>query len=208
MPVSFSMISNKLYEIPQGYERRMQILAAVNEIFKTQTVDELNVEQICSKAGISRPTFYRYFKDKYDAINWYHYIYAYQVLYQVGSTLTWHEATVAMLQHVLSERVFYERAYLQSNSYESLVEFGERTNVAEQTKTLEANGIKIDEILKFQLSYWAHAVTDVIVRWVKNGFEESPEDIASLLDTVRPAALQKAMDEPVLKRRAESEKKR
>lgn len=115
--------------VPEGYERRMQIVQALSELFEALPIESVTVNGICERAGISKPTFYRYFTDKYDAVNWYHYAYSSRVLYQIGRTLTWHEATVRMFEHVLEERTFYERAFLQSDGYESLASFNEKTNV-------------------------------------------------------------------------------
>lgn len=190
-----------LYKAPEGYEQRMKIICAMAELFDCETVESLSVSAICEKAGISRPTFYHYFADKYDAINWYHLVYAKRVLYQVGRTLTWHEASLDMFERVYEERQFFERAFSQKDSHESLQRFGEHINIKEQLKIIEENGIPLTDELEYQVRFWARSVMIAITAWVCEGFIWTPEEFAHYLDYCRPAELQRVMDEPVLARR-------
>lgn len=49
---------------------RETILNAFNELNTKSDFDSITVFQIARKAGISRATFYRWFKDKYDVMNY------------------------------------------------------------------------------------------------------------------------------------------
>lgn len=201
MPASEWPTTGALYDIPEGYERRMQILEAINDLLKENSVEEINISMICKQANISRPTFYRYFTDKYNAINWYHYVYARRFLYQVGRTMTWHEATVIMFQHVVEERTFYERAFGQVESNEDLKHFNDQVNVENQLETIKLNGIELTDELEYEVRFWARSVNVAIAAWIKSGFPWTPEQFAHFLDHCRPSGLQHAMDEPVLRRR-------
>ena len=44
---------------------------AIKELIKTRPLDKITVIDIVTNAGKTRQTFYRYFKDKYDLVNWY-----------------------------------------------------------------------------------------------------------------------------------------
>ncbi|MBM6999883.1 TetR/AcrR family transcriptional regulator [bacterium] len=196
--------ASPLYQVPKGYERRMQIVAALSSLFAEHSIDEINISMICEEAHISRPTFYRYFNDKHEVINWYHLMYSQQVLYQVGKTLTWHEATVLMFQHVLKERDFYRRAYAESDTFESLTRITEHTSNREHLATFEANGVPVTKELVYELKFWNRSVNAAIKQWANDGFSLSPEDFAHYLDCCRPSDLQHAMDDPVLRRRRQS----
>ncbi len=45
------------------------IIAAFNELITKHNLEDITVEMICEIAQISRTTFYRYYKDKYEVMN-------------------------------------------------------------------------------------------------------------------------------------------
>ena len=47
-----------------------RILSAFNQLASHRDCDAITVFQIAQKAGVSRATFYRHFKDKYDVMNY------------------------------------------------------------------------------------------------------------------------------------------
>lgn len=49
---------------------RNDILNAFNSLIETTDFDKITVQMIAEKAGIGRTTFYRYFQDKYDVMNY------------------------------------------------------------------------------------------------------------------------------------------
>ena len=52
-------------------ERTMQdILRAFNRLINSRGVENISVSMIADEAGVSRATFYRHFKDKYDVMNY------------------------------------------------------------------------------------------------------------------------------------------
>lgn len=50
--------------------RKNQIVEATEELVKSMPFDSVTVTAICKQAGMSRPTFYRYFEDKFDVVQW------------------------------------------------------------------------------------------------------------------------------------------
>ena len=48
-----------------------ELAASIKECMKTTPVDRITVKDIVEGSGLTRQTFYRNFKDKYDLINWY-----------------------------------------------------------------------------------------------------------------------------------------
>lgn len=45
------------------------LISALLELLKEKTLDKLTVNELCQKARIRRPTFYKHFNDKYDFFN-------------------------------------------------------------------------------------------------------------------------------------------
>lgn len=50
---------------------KYKLANSIKECMKTTPVDRITVKDIVEGSGLTRQTFYRNFKDKYDLINWY-----------------------------------------------------------------------------------------------------------------------------------------
>ena len=44
---------------------------SIKDLMAKQSLDKMTVTDIVKHSGMTRQTFYRYFKDKYDLVNWY-----------------------------------------------------------------------------------------------------------------------------------------
>ena len=44
---------------------------AIKDLIKMTSLDKITVTDIVMRSGMTRQTFYRHFKDKYDLVNWY-----------------------------------------------------------------------------------------------------------------------------------------
>ena len=49
------------------------IAEGTKEMIRETSVESITVTEICEKTGVNRRTFYRYFRDKFDVINWIYY---------------------------------------------------------------------------------------------------------------------------------------
>jgi len=192
----------RAYEIPKGYETRMRILKSVNQLLQETSVEALSVVDICSAVPISRQTFYRYFEDKYDAINWYHRIDAEKSLAEIGRTLTWYEGVLNSLRYVFEEQEFYKKTLHSNRDYSSLVNYSMRCNAEDWRKTItEYNNYELTRELELELQLWVRTGAQIVADWVKDGFKYTPEEFARILDGCRPQNLQRIMDDPVLEKR-------
>lgn len=56
--------------LPKSESAKLRIAEALEEALRTCAFDSLSVGQICACAGISRPTFYKYFRSKREVALW------------------------------------------------------------------------------------------------------------------------------------------
>jgi len=49
------------------------IADATKDLMRKKTIDRISVNEICDKITLNRRTFYRYFRDKYEVVEWIHY---------------------------------------------------------------------------------------------------------------------------------------
>mgnify|MGYP000205340242 CR=1 FL=1 len=66
---------------------KYKLANAMKELLVHTPVDKITVKQIVDQCDVTRPTFYRHFKDKYDLINWYFDVLAQMSFKQMGISL-------------------------------------------------------------------------------------------------------------------------
>ena len=88
---------------------------------KTTPVDRITVKDIVEGSGLTRQTFYRNFKDKYDLINWYFDKLVLQSFEQIGIGNTVGESLTQKFEFILNEKAFFTEAF-RSDDYNSVKE--------------------------------------------------------------------------------------
>ena len=72
-------------------ETKLQFALAIKSLMKEQSLDKISVSTICKQCNLTRQTFYRNFKDKYDLVNWYFQQLCDKSFLLMGVKLTLHE---------------------------------------------------------------------------------------------------------------------
>ena len=88
---------------------------------KTTPVDRITVKDIAEGCGLTRQTFYRNFKDKYDLINWYFDKLVQQSLGQIETGSRVRESLARKLAFIQEEKAFFCGTF-RSDDHNSLKE--------------------------------------------------------------------------------------
>lgn len=95
-------------EIVNPSERiKRKFIRALKTLMESEPLDRITVTEIVNACEVTRPTFYRYFKDKYDLVNWYFDILAQKSFRQMGVSLSLRDGLVKKFQLMMEERVFF-----------------------------------------------------------------------------------------------------
>lgn len=54
----------------ESEQNKLAISEAMKALMRTMPIEKITTKEILEKAGVSRRSFYRYFKDKYDLVEW------------------------------------------------------------------------------------------------------------------------------------------
>ena len=90
---------------------KYKLAGAVRELMVFTPVDRITVKQIVERCDVTRQTFYRNFKDKYDLINWYFDKLAIVSFRQMGVSLTLREGLIKKFEFIKGERCFFTAAF-------------------------------------------------------------------------------------------------
>lgn len=165
------------------------IADSIKELMKTIPLDKITVTEIVEHSSLTRQTFYRYFKDKYDLVTWYFDKIVQKTIKQMGVSMTLHEGLIKKFEYMIEDKAFFTSA-LSSSDYNNLMDYDYRCIFEFYKNIAKANGPLTDEII-FLLSFYCHGSMDMTAEWVHSGMQLSPEEMATRLVKAMPQQLDK-----------------
>ena len=171
---------------------KMKIMHAVDK-----SLDRVTISEICEKAGISRQTFYRHFKSKYD-IPWWFSIFCRQFyLNEIGRTIDWRTGYYHHIRLIATERDFFRK----SIQYSINTPFGQ-TIMPQNRKgvlleTLQSyRHVPVDHNMQFLVETFSKLECEVLNDWFRSDADTDlvvwTDDLVSLV----PDRLYRALDIP------------
>jgi AcrR family transcriptional regulator len=170
-------------------ETRLQIVEALNTLMQQKTLENVKVVDICNLAGISRTTFYSYFKDIFDVCIWFWDYIMEDALYQIGITVDNTVGHVRSFDGLLQHRSFFYNAF-KSKAYNSAFEYGSRhvkDVLIENARRNQDFEFTREELI--QIDFYNYGAANITRQWVVAGMSETPEEITHILDLCTPSFL-------------------
>lgn len=168
---------------------RYRLAQALKECMASTSLDNVTVTQIADACQVTRQTFYRNFRDKYDLINWYFDKLLLESFAQMGDGNTIYEGLEKKFSFILQEQIFFAGAFrsddknsLKEHDFELILQF-----YADLIR--EKTGRKPSDEILFQLELYCRGSIYMTVEWVLSEKKESPSEMARLLVDAMPARL-------------------
>lgn len=168
---------------------KYKLADSVKQCMKAASVDRITVKDIVEGCGLTRQTFYRNFKDKYDLINWYFDKLVQQSLGQIETGSRVRESLARKFAFILEERAFFSGAFrsddhnsLKEHDFELILRFYNRLLAQRTSKPL-------DEELQFQLEMYCRGSVYMTVKWVLGGMKDTPQQMSDKLVDAMPPRL-------------------
>lgn len=180
---------------PKDVKPKLRIVRAIVDLGDAIPFSKMTVRDICEKAEISRQTFYRHFKDKYDALNWYDRRLNQDVSQLIGSNMTWEDLGRTVLLNAYTERKFYVLCLRSAEDHNSLLPSVIRFYYNEWRKVLSSlPGFTITDEIDFQLKAWSRAGAEMAAEWILGGCEMPVDEMAALMTSCVPKRLREEVD--------------
>ena len=114
--------------------------------------EKITIKQICDATGVIRATFYNYFSDKYDCLNWIVYHDIVENTKDYVESGDFEKALTAALEVLIQNKQFYRIAYhvTGQNSFEDMIAYVDENGMITSTPPAEntpKEEIKLEEIV-------------------------------------------------------------
>ena len=181
-------------ETSHEYQMRTRIFDAANDLLRAYSYQQLKVKDICRVAEISKPTFYRYFADKYALAEWVFTSYERPAMLLIARTQTLETSFRITCDQMLAHRHFYRKAYAMPGA-STLIELNARTFIAGSEEILyHLRGLSRTEKLDFQIRYAAYLLSTMTARWLARDMPQPSDIFARYLAAACPRELRELFD--------------
>ncbi|AHK17810.1 MAG: AcrR family transcriptional regulator [Gammaproteobacteria bacterium] len=188
-------------ELDKRVERSRRLLInTLLELMAERPYSKISVANICEHSSVARPTFYLHFRSKDDLLRYYIEQMFLQFAEQIDPILT-ASPTVDPEIATIMFRQWQEHAdlarLLVAPDVEAILLNEFKRYVGHVIdRFVEAHKLKIssDSKIHYVVDFLAGASFSVIVRWIREDFKETPEELSALYaDLSRPGLIQVLM---------------
>ena len=185
------------FDLLANFDVKMTIVDALAQLMHKTSIDELSVDRICAEANISRATFYRYFKDKFDIGKW-HVMYCWSLgTDKIGRTLSWREGYY-ITEAAIAERYDFYVNVAKSKDDKSLDNFAPRMRRDTLTETVvDYRHATLTERLKVQIDAVSRMETYLLPHWHYGAYDMPLDAICDLLASMVPKELFDLLNTPI-----------
>ena len=165
----------------------MDILLALNRLIARMDMDKITTEKIVEEARISRATFYRYFKDKYDVLNRNYKELLDGCLCRCGG---YRELFFRLYRHAREEWSDFHRAFSTTgvNSFENYISRYSRS-VVEQITSENRSGRGLTAAEELQMDVFCSGISSMYKKWTLGQYALGAAEAADALYALMPATL-------------------
>lgn len=170
-------------------DTRYVFAECIKQLMNHQSLDKITVTDIVEMSGKTRQTFYRYFRDKYDLVNWYFEVLADKSFLQIGNSETLREGLIKKFQFIYNDRVFFKEAF-KSKDYNNVENYDYNCILTFYQNIIKRKlGNNIPSDIEFLLEMYCHGSITMTVDWAIEGYKLKPEELADMLIEALPPKL-------------------
>lgn len=181
---SFSYISD-----PVG----RRLIIAMSELMKDKDMDDITTSEILAKSGISRSTFYRRYRDKYDLLTHNYEQLMEQTVLKIADGMSYRTAFRALYSVLAQDPEFFENA-LRSTSPNALRAFIESRSLDLFHELLSKYGYDMENPYYQMLHQgYVYGAMEVTCLWARQGMKMPVDQLLHVCYELMPHEIQVCM---------------
>jgi AcrR family transcriptional regulator len=178
-------MDTKVFFLPAEHELKLKIIRAVDRPIK-----DISVQEIVSRCGVSRQTFYRLFGSKDGMLTWYSLYMRSITIAEIGRTFSWLDAYTNYFMLMAQEAIFFHNVIDRPDVHEIAIRHAEQIFIRMLTEVKRAE-------LSPELKFAAHgqAILDIrfTVDWIHDDMKMDAGEIARCVVACVPPPLFNAL---------------
>ena len=166
---------------------KRDIVSAFNRLIARAEIEKITTQMIAAEAGVSKATFYRYFKDKYDVLNHNYKELLDRCLEQCDN---YRDLYFRLYSFARDEWTHFRRAFYTTgiNSFENFV-YTYSKSVVEQITAQNRSGAGLTPEENMQLDVFCYGISYMYKKWTLGQYPLEPDPAADALYAIMPESL-------------------
>ena len=164
------------------------LAASLKELSQFKSVDKITIRELTKNCGLTPPTFYNHFRDKYDLAAWICNRRVEAVVNQLGASLTFEEVLRRWMEILFEDEIFYRNAlknFVGQNSFR----YATNDYAINLMRAHLAARYELSDELSCCLRFYMRAISETVNDWFLSRRELSAGEVAKFLVEWMPPPL-------------------
>ena len=162
------------------------------ELAKRKPINKITIANITDNCGMTPPTFYHHFRDKYDLMTWLYVSDAKNIMGRIGKDgYQWRDTLLDGMRYFAEHKSELLNAFTHTSGREAFLGYMMRANTdllsTEVRKKLMTENIPEDIFLMIKI--YCYGTVAYVCEWVADGMPVSPEKAAHTMEKCLPEPL-------------------
>lgn len=167
---------------------RNRLVDSLKQLMTQRPLHKISVKDISDHSGVTRQTFYRYFKDRYDCVRWY-FVHVADESFAHLDEMSIEMAFMRKFEIIQHDQTFYCEALL-ADVENSLFHYDCECMVKCFSSIIESKTQhELDFDTSFQVKMYCMGIVGMTFEWVKSGFNISELELTRLIILSMPEKL-------------------
>lgn len=165
---------------------KQRIFSAFDELLNELPFDKITVQMIIERGGVSKSTFYRHFKDKYDVLN-FNSLALCEHLMEQRTCRDWHDFFYEMFQEIAKDSKYYRRAFRTSgqNAHYGFL-YHHSFSIVEKCYLHKMQKDELTTQEHFLISHYCYGCVGILQDWLNHPDCLTPEEMADIFYNAMP----------------------
>ena len=159
------------------------LAASLKELAKSKPADKITIKEITQNCGMTSPTFYNYFHDKYELMAWIYNEKVEEAMENFGDTLSFEDVVYSWIETALEDKEFYLNLLKNAvgqNAFRYTTNDHAIRLVSDWIKKRH-NMTELSKEIQFYLRFYMRALSETINDWFLSKCSYSSRELAKLL---------------------------
>ena len=167
------------------------LAASWKELAKSKPADKITIKEITQNCGMTSPTFYNHFHDKYELMAWIYNEKVEEAMGRLGKTLSYEDVVYKCIEPLLEDEEFYQNL-LKNAVGQNAFRYTTNDHAIRLTSDWIKKHHNMSELpieIQFYLRFYLRAMSETINDWFLGKCSYSPQDLTKLLIGAMPDKL-------------------
>lgn len=164
------------------------LAASLKELSQFKPVDKITIRELTKNCGLTPPTFYNHFRDKYDLAAWIYNRRVEETVNQLGASLTFEDVVRRWMEILFEDEIFYRNAlknFVGQNSFR----YATNDYAINLMRAHLAARYELSDELNCCLRFYMRAISETVNDWFFSRRELEPHELSKFLVEWMPPPL-------------------